>query len=456
MGLEGINIFTPIDLLISFFFLIIIYIVASSQRQKYSDQTKQKYFLPALYVRMVGCFLSVMMYQYYYHGGDMFGFHSGTTVILEVFQKYGISTGFKLITANPDTIPPEAFPSIWTSIGSYMFRANNSLTVCQIGAFIGFFTFNSCLATGLVLAFFSFMGCWKLFEVFADVHPHLEKYIAWATLFIPSVFFWGAAGLMKDTITMGSIGFFTWSAYNIFFKRKNILKSLFYLVISFYLLLTIKAYIAVAFLPAFTAWLILSFGQKIKNKTIRIITKPLLIIGAVLISLAIFIQITEANQKFSPEAFLENASVMQEDHARLGGSSYTLGTIDPSTSGMLKMAPFAIIVTLFRPYLWEARSPVLLISALEGFLFLVVTMFVVFRTYVVGAFYTIISEPTVIFCITFSLVFAFAVGFTAYNFGALARFKIPAIPFYAIALIIMLDKVNFFKVDEEVVEKKIR
>ena len=55
----------------------------------------------------------------------------------------------------------------------------------------------------------------------------------------------------------------------------------------------------------------------------------------------------------------------------------------------------------------------------------------------------------------FSLVFAFAVGLSAYNFGALARFKIPALPFYFIALIILMDRANLLeKVTDEAKEEK--
>jgi hypothetical protein len=41
--------------------------------------------------------------------------------------------------------------------------------------------------------------------------------------------------------------------------------------------------------------------------------------------------------------------------------------------------------------------------------------------------------------LVFSVIFAFAVGFTSFNFGALARYKIPFMPFYFIALFILAD-----------------
>ncbi len=445
---ETYDIFTLKDLLIAPFYLAILYLFASFRKQNIRHESMKKYFMPAFWLRMLGCFLSVMMYQYYYHGGDMFGYHDAVTTMTNIFWD-DPALGFELMTCRPETIPPTTFIEVWTSAASYIFLAYKNLLLCQIGTFVGLVTFNSCLATGLIMSYFSFVGCWKLFEVFYDLHPKLEKYLAWATLFIPSVFFWGSAGLMKDTVTTASIGYFTWGAYHLLFKGKYPIKSILFMAISFFFMFNIKPYIAIAFLPALMAWLLMSFQNKIKNETVRMLVKPVLIIGSLAVSIIMFQQIASGSEKFSPEAFLESAMVMQQDHANLGGSTYTLGTIEPTTSGMLKMAPFAIIVTLFRPYLWEARSPILLPSAFEGLLSLLLTIYVVFKTGPFRVLGTIISEPTVLFCLIFSLVFAFAVGLSAYNFGALARFKIPALPFYFIALIILMDRGNLLKLETE-------
>ncbi|MEP2024099.1 MAG: hypothetical protein ABJI85_05525, partial [Reichenbachiella sp.] len=47
-----------------------------------------------------------------------------------------------------------------------------------------------------------------------------------------------------------------------------------------------------------------------------------------------------------------------------------------------------------------------------------------------------LNDPIVLYCLTFSLLFAFAVGVSTYNFGTLMRYKIPVIPFYLITLTI--------------------
>ena len=56
------------------------------------------------------------------------------------------------------------------------------------------------------------------------------------------------------------------------------------------------------------------------------------------------------------------------------GSAYSLGDFSPTIGGMLSKFPLAVNVTLFRPYLWEAKKIIVLLSALEAILFLFVTL----------------------------------------------------------------------------------
>lgn len=121
------------------------------------------------------------------------------------------------------------------------------------------------------------------------------------------------------------------------------------------------------------------------------------------------------------------------------GSFYTLGDIDYSPMGLLKVAPKAINVALFRPYIWEIRKPILLAASLEGIVTLYLTVTLLFRAGFLNFLKLIANNPEVQFCLIFSIIFAFAVGFTSFNFGALARYKIPFMPFYYIALFILAD-----------------
>jgi len=46
------------------------------------------------------------------------------------------------------------------------------------------------------------------------------------------------------------------------------------------------------------------------------------------------------------------------------------------------------------------------------------------------------------YCFFFSIVFALFVGASTLNFGTLVRYKIPCLPFYAISLFLIYEKVK--------------
>ena len=47
------------------------------------------------------------------------------------------------------------------------------------------------------------------------------------------------------------------------------------------------------------------------------------------------------------------------------------------------------------------------------------------------------TYPVLWFCVTFAVLFAFMIGVTTPNFGAMVRFKIPLLPFFAVFLIVV-------------------
>ncbi|MGH2564381.1 MAG: hypothetical protein ACRDE5_07705, partial [Ginsengibacter sp.] len=48
----------------------------------------------------------------------------------------------------------------------------------------------------------------------------------------------------------------------------------------------------------------------------------------------------------------------------------------------------------------------------------------------------------IMYCFLFSVVFALFVGASTLNFGTLVRYKIPCLPFYAISLFLIYEKVK--------------
>jgi hypothetical protein len=144
--------------------------------------------------------------------------------------------------------------------------------------------------------------------------------------------------------------------------------------------------------------------------------------------------------KFSIDRALETAAETNYDLKQdyYGGSSFDIGDFDGTVQGMFKLFFPAVNAGLFRPYIWEGRSVVLLLAGLENFFLLAFTLYILYRTKIIGAFKIISQNSLILFCVIFSILFAFMIGLTTSNFGALVRFKIPLLPFLVSSLF-MID-----------------
>jgi hypothetical protein len=164
---------------------------------------------------------------------------------------------------------------------------------------------------------------------------------------------------------------------------------------------------------------------------------PLFVVILVFISIQINSLIAEEKKELSLDKISSTAlgigSTLQLYDA---GSTYTLGNISPNISSLIINSPIAIATTLFRPFLWEVRSVVMLISALESFAVLLLTLYVLVKTRF-KIIQIVFSKSIVLFCSLFSLVFSVGVAISSGNFGTLVRYKLPAMPFYLIFLLLV-------------------
>jgi hypothetical protein len=199
---------------------------------------------------------------------------------------------------------------------------------------------------------------------------------------------------------------------------------------------SVKKFILQAFVPAALLWIYLGNLNRIPSVVLRVLLLPLLIAISVLSTYYSFVKIGEGDRRYAVENIAKTAQITAYDirfyTGRDAGSGYTLGELDGSFTSMLKLAPQAINVSLFRPYLWEVKNPLMLLSGLESLTFFILTVGLIFR-YRLSAVHAF-RNPDVSFSFVFALIFAFAVGVSSFNFGTLSRYKIPLLPFYAVAL----------------------
>jgi hypothetical protein len=413
-----------------------VYVLAYIIRPLVTDEINRGYFFPALTVRIIGAIAVGVLYQFYYGSGDTFMYHTyGSRHIWKAFMD-SPALGLKLLLA--DGTPPAGTYKYASQI--YFFRDPQSYAVIRFAALMDLFTFSTYSATAVLFGCFSFCGMWLFYLAFYEQHPHLHRPLAIAAFFIPSVFFWGS-GLLKDTITLGCLGAATFLTYRIFLCRQMRLSFILSLLAVLYGLYVIKIYILLTFLPAAIFWVFIYYFDRIRVLALKIFLFPV-VMGISLYLGYTAIDVTgKDHAKYSLTMLSKTAQVTAYDirywSGREAGSGYSLGKLDGSWKSMISMAPGGISVSLFRPFLWEIRNPLMVLSAIESFILTLATLYVIARLR--GRLSGAIQQPAIVFCLMFSITFAFAVGVSTFNFGTLARYKIPLMPFYLVALILLLD-----------------
>jgi hypothetical protein len=125
---------------------------------------------------------------------------------------------------------------------------------------------------------------------------------------------------------------------------------------------------------------------------------------------------------------LQNYQAVADEENSKGG--FSIAELDPSFAGIMSSAPNAIFSCLYRPFLWESRSIMILLTSIESTMLLLFTLYLLFKTKIFGFFSIILSNNYLVFCFLLSLMFALIIGFTTFNFGTLVRYKIIFMPFF--------------------------
>ncbi len=298
--------------------------------------------------------------------------------------------------------------------------------------------FHTYLPTNVIFALITFSGNWAMFRLFAKQYPQQTRSVAIAVLFIPSIIVWGS-GIFKDSICLAALGWLSYAVFKLLFERKPSFRIILTIIASVYLLAVIKVYILLAFAPALLLWVLFRYTSTIRLYIVRVIIKLTFVMICIISFIAISTTYEDELGRYSIENLASTSEITREYiysvSQKEDASAYDLGKFEPTVSGFLKVAPKAINVTLFRPYIWEARKSMVLLNSIEATIFLFLTIKVLF---VVGPFRVweaISNDPNIQFFIMFSLIFAFSVGISSYNFGALSRYRIPCLPFYLLALV---------------------
>lgn len=439
--------FSVNDFLLAPVCLAILYAIIRNRAEKNKDPQIRKIYYRGFYFKIICVLAYTFISEFVFKGGDTNLYFQGVkdlrAALNDDFNHIGtIVKSFKLTLDNPLT--PYFYYDNYADDFTYNYMLNTSnFFIPRLGLIPAVLFFNNYLCINFVFGFFALGGAIRIFKTFHHYYPAYTNELALAAIFLPSVGFW-SSGLLKDTICFGCVGFILYAVLNIFVKKIKIRASVIWILVCGFLIYHIKVYILLVLMLSILIWLFAEMNKLITDKTLRNIFSFLTLAVSFLIGYFLLNYFTsqEAAQNYKLETLMEKADYQRRVIQNLSetaplGSNFSINTSNPVT-----LVPNSIVATFFRPFLWEVNSPVVLFSAIESSILLILTLFFFLKRGIGKYFRIAFADPRLLMCFVFSMVFAVAVGASTSNFGALSRYKIPCMPFYFIMLLLLYKKAS--------------
>ncbi|MFA6400951.1 MAG: hypothetical protein WCX31_04900 [Salinivirgaceae bacterium] len=426
------------DIIIVPLLLLIAYFISTNIKNRHiQKESFYKYYRIGLFAKLWAGLAFAAVYLFYYGGGDTTTYFFGTESIIKMAGK-DFPTFIKILIGNNTN---EVFSMFdYTTGYPEYWRDVNSFAVCRFNVPLYLLGGGSYLGNTVVFNLFLYTGVWRFYKMMMELFAQSEKTAALALLFIPSVLFWGS-GILKDGWCLTSTFFIFISLYHIFIKKTKILLNLISLILWGYVSISIRPYTFYTAMGAGLVWVGFYYIMQVKGRFLRTVVFPVVVVIVWLTGAAIFTNLSmfAGNRYNSMDAMIETAWVIQDDLKKdyYGGNSFDIGTFEPTLGGIIMKAPKAITAGIFRPFIWEVKTVFMALSGLETLFLLLFFIYLLVKIGILTFFRSLFSNPFLIACFAFFVTYAFFVGLTTANFGALVRYRMPVFVFFAIILIVL-------------------
>ncbi len=326
---------------------------------------------------------------------------------------------------------------------------NDSHTIIRLNAIFRLFSFQVFHIHTLFFCFLAFVGCVALFKTFKHLFSQTINLYTIACFLLPSVLLW-TSGILKESILIFTLGIL-FMAIEKFTRQKINLSNLTLVFICAFLMVYIKFYVLLAFLPAIAGYFI---AKKLQLNSFLVYATVcvLAVIGGFY-----------SNHLTGGIDLVEVLINKQKDFLRLADwqnaqSTFALTPLENSFWGVIKVVPEGLINCFIRPLPHQGDSWLHVGVIIENIFLL---LLVVFSGYFLvkskmaqrPLFKTFEQKNLFLFCVLFTLLLFAIIGITTPVAGALVRYKVPALPFLMMGCLLVVQHENKFI---PAIEKKLR
>ena len=424
------------EYLLSLAYILVLYMVFARRKNRMVKTAPEyRYYLWGLMAKLFSALIFSLIYFYYYPGGDSSAFYYSGVAMREM-ALYDPIEYLRQVTGDNSYRAWASYPHGMPRPYQYVFFDDRTFVMVAISSVLALFTFNSFLISTMLMASLSFFGVWACFRTFVGYFPQITGKLAIAFLFMPSSIFWGSA-ILKDTLAFSAACAWVHAVDELVFKKRNKLGSVVSIVVCAVAMVAVKPYVFMVLFPATMLWVFYSRIARLRNELVKFVLVPMVLVGIMILSFTVLMRMGGQLDKFALQGAMETIQIVQGDMIKYGTNSFDVGPIDGTWSGVLAKFPVATNAALFRPYIWEVNNVVMAMSGLENLWVLTLALGVLLKAGPLFTLRCIRGNPLILMSTLFALSFAFVVGLTTPNFGALVRFKIPMVPFFISSLYIV-------------------
>lgn len=388
--------------------------------------------LPLIFIlKVLAGFVVYLVYTYFYPDrstADIFKYFDDSKVMYDALFTHPLDF-FQMLSGIHNDSPH--FETYYNQM-NYWYRVyesniyNDSHTIIRLNALFRIFSFGYYNVHTVFMCFLSLAGLTGIYRFFAT-NLHDRKWLLLIAIFLlPSVLFWGS-GVLKEGLLFFGLGMLLWHTRCLLDKKRMIL-SLLMIGGALVLLLYTKFYIIMLMLPLLIAYVWCSL-----TTSKRSILKFLAV-------LAVFLLLgLNVHYIFPQYDFVHILVQKQHDFIALSqsvqsGSSIAIQPLEDNFLSLVSHLPMAFYNSMFLPWFFEGGSPMIMLAGFENLLLLMIAVFCLAMSR-----FRIKNTPLFWLCVFFFIGIFALTGLTTPVVGAIVRYKVPALPFLVIALMMMID-----------------
>jgi hypothetical protein len=360
--------------------------------------------LAFLFKVALGC-LYGYIYLHYYHGDDTWSYHRHS---LEDLEKMKHNTLFYFT----ELLPAESFAwaggSFWHGLSAYIHTLEFDSLV-KLLSIANIFSGGNYYINVVFFNFIVFWGHYWLFGLFVKEFPEKRRPLLLLIFFFPPLVFW-LSGIRGDGLLLFAVALLLVHFRRWLHEHKK--WSVVYCIVGALGVIIFRSQVVILLIPALAAWFI----------SVKFNRKP---VAAFLWVYGICGLLFFASAWVSPGGNLPGLVVeRQRSFMALHGTRFQLDSLQPTATSFIKVLPQAFSHTFVRPYIWEAKGALQIMTAVE----IIISWLLVLAAIIKREMHwrQTLQKPLILFSLAFGLTLYIFIGYVIPFPGAIVRYK--AIP----------------------------